>query len=136
MIIETDLILAVASRTDRHHEEAAAVIRNVRPLRLSPYAIIELDLLMLSGRFRADAIGFHAALERMLSYYNIDVVRPSPRHAALGWELRSKYGLTYFDSLHAAVALTKGEPIVSYDAIYSKVRSLSYLRPRDALKRL
>jgi len=54
VIIETDLILAAASRTDRHHEEAAAVIRNVRPLRLSPYAIIELDLLMLSGRFRAE----------------------------------------------------------------------------------
>ena len=136
-LIETDMILALASSTDKHHNEAVKIIREIRPLRLSPYALIELDLLVLSGKFEVRVPDFYENLSETLQYYNLEIIKPNPRHLARGQELRRKYNLTYFDSLHASTAIVENEILISYDKIYSNVKELKYLTPRDALiKRL
>jgi len=134
VIVETDLILALASRRDRHHSEAVKVVKSVKPLRLSPYALIELDLLILSGRLKAKIPLFYKALAKTLSYYSIDIVKPSPQHMAKAWKLREKYRLTYFDSLHASTAIAENDILVSYDKTYLGVEELRYLTPREILE--
>lgn len=135
VLIETDVILALASSTDKHHNEAVKIVKSVRPLRLSPYTLIELDLLILSGRLEVKIPSFYDGLSKTLSYYGLEVVRPSPKHVEKGWELRKKYGLTYFDSLHASAAIVEGEVLVSYDRTYQNIEELRYLTPEEALKR-
>lgn len=130
-LIETDIILAVSSPNDKRHGEARSALRGLRGrAALSPYALIELDLLLLSGRLRvADAAAFYDALKDALAYYWLDVLAPSPDHLARARELRREHGLTYFDSLHAAAALASGEEIVSYDPVYDRVPGLKRVHP-------
>lgn len=135
-LIETDLILALASSTDKHHKEAVKLIKKVKPLKLSPYALIELDLLILSGKLKAEIPEFYRGLSEVLSYYGLEVISPTPKHVAKSWELRERYGITYFDSLHAATAIIENETLVSYDRTYSNVEGLRYLSPEEALREL
>lgn len=50
VIVETDFIIALSSPSDAHHSEAVRVLRrNIGGLRLSPYALVEFDLLVKAG---------------------------------------------------------------------------------------
>jgi len=135
VLIETDIILALASAGDKHHREAVEVVRSIKPLRLSPYALVELDLLILSGRIEVRIPEFYEGLANTLIYYGIEVVKPSPKHFEKAWKLRERYGLTYFDSLHASTAIVENEVLVSYDRIYSNVKELRCITPQEALRR-
>jgi len=134
-LIETDVILALASSTDKHHSEAVEIIRKVKPLKLSPYALVELDLLILSGKLKVEVQKFYEGLSEVLSYYGLEIIAPSPKHLAKSWELRGRYNVTYFDSLHAGAAIIENEALISYDKTYSNIKELKYLSPREALKR-
>jgi predicted nucleic acid-binding protein len=130
-LIETDTILAAASPTDKHHGTALRVLRGARPLLLSPYSLVELDLLISSSRFRVVLPDFYWALENLLAYYSVGILQPQPRHLSKALALRAEYGLSYFDSLHAAVALSTGATLVSFDRRYAGVRGLAYLHPSE-----
>lgn len=124
----------MTSKKDRHHNEAVKIIKNIRPLKVSPYAFLELDLLIISGKIEVKIPIFYEASEKTFSYYDIEVVKPSLKHLMKGWELREKYNLTYFDSLHASTAVVENETLVSYDNKYSDIKELKYLRPEETLR--
>jgi len=134
-LIETDIILALISITDRHHNDAVKIIKKVKPLKLSPYTIIELDLLIISGKIEVKMPVFYENLMETLRYYNVEIVKPSPKHLVKGWKLREKYGLTYFDSLHASTAIIENEPLISYDKSYQNIEELRYITPQEALEK-
>ena len=73
-------------------------------------------------------------MEKAFSYYDIEVVKPSLKHLMKEWELREKYNLTYFDSLHASTAVVENETLISYDNKYSDIKELKYLRPEETLR--
>jgi len=100
-LVETDMILAAASSKDRHHDVALKVLQRAKPLLLSPFSLIELDLLMSSGRIMVVLPDFYRALEGLLMFYSIDVPPPQPLHLEKASALRAKYRLSYFGSLHA-----------------------------------
>jgi len=137
-LIETDVVLAVSSIGDLHHAEAVRLLEVFRGrLMLSPFTLVEGDLLVRSGRFKVKSLSnFHEALENLLDLYEVRVLAPRPRHHAVAEELRGRVPeLTYFDSLHASVALVEGAELISYDTVYAHVAGLSRVHPRDALKR-
>jgi len=133
VIIETDILVALASREDKHHLEAKEVLEKADSVSLSPYSLFELDLLIASGVIKVEPTAFYRALADVLSYFEITILRPEPSHLATAWELRNKYGLSFFDSLHAAVAIEERDILVSYDRAYSSVKELTYIRPADLL---
>ncbi|MGC9149205.1 MAG: type II toxin-antitoxin system VapC family toxin [Sulfolobales archaeon] len=135
-VIETDIILTLISSRDKRHREAVEIIRSIKTLKMSPYALIKLDLLILFNRLEVKLSEFYEAFSKMLSYYDIEIIKPNPKHLTKGWELREKYGLTYFDSLHASVALIENETLISYDKRYLGLRELKYLTPQEALRLL
>ncbi len=131
-IIETDIIVATIDPTDPHHMESRRIIANTGKCMLSPYTLIELDLLIRSGNIVVkDYEGFWYGLKKIMNRYNIAIIIPDPLHHAEAEKLRKTYGLTYFDSLHASVALLEKKPIVSYDErAYSKINGLEYIHPQ------
>ena len=72
---------------------------------------------------------FLKLLGETLKFYNVDVVKPRALHVAKAYELRLKYDLSFFNSLHAATAIIEKTPLLSYDRIYGKVKELSYINP-------
>ena len=135
-LIETDMLLAAASPRDRHHATALEILRSVKPLILSPYSLIELDLIVCSGRIRVVLPDFYWALESLIAYHGIGVLPPQLLHLEKALALRAGHGLSYFDSLHAAVAVSAGATLVSFDRQYATVRELSYTHPRELLEKL
>ena len=133
-LIETDVLIASLDNSDPNHDEARELIAEKKRLALSPYSLTELDLLIRSGSIKVkDYVMFWRKLEEMLNHYGIIVVKPRPTHYAEASVARSKYGLTYFNSLHSAVALTEGMTLISYDRrAYEKVNGLRYSHPREA----
>ncbi|RLF18430.1 MAG: hypothetical protein DRZ82_08210 [Thermoprotei archaeon] len=134
VVIETDMIVALASESDKHHHEARTLLRKLSNIKLSPYSLIELDLLLASGNIVVKAKLFYEALKSVLAYYNISVLKPDPLHFAVAWNFRKKYGLTFFDSLHAAVAVRENDMLVSFDRKYSIVKELKYVHPLSLLE--
>lgn len=131
VIIETDILVALASKTDKHHSEAKNIVSRLKSIKLSPYALIELDLLISSKLIIVKLPDFYERLNDLLMYYNISVLPQRASHFAKAWKLRQKYGLTYFDSLHAAAAIEENDILVSYDRKYSGVKELKYRYSRD-----
>lgn len=134
VVIETDLILALASKTDKHHKEAIDIVRNVKYLTLSPYTLIELDLLIRLNKLKVILPDFYIALDQLVQFYNIGITQIKPVHIVIAQKLREAYNLTYFDSLHAAVAITENDVLLSYNQVYSKISELKYLHPSKMLK--
>lgn len=133
VVIETDIILALAFKTDKHHSEATYIVRNIKPLTLSPYTLVELDILIRLGKINVALPDFYNALDQVVQFYSISIAQAKPIHMTLAKRLRESYGLTYFDSLHAAVAISEDDVLVSYNQVYSKIPELKYLHPSKML---
>jgi len=133
-VLETDFLVALINKRDFHHTEAVQYLERSEELRLSPYAILELDLMILSRKLEvADYQRLFEYLGEALALYDVVVEAVDLGHFPVAKRLRERYGLTYFDSLHASVAILIGEPIVSYDRAYSSVEGLKHIDPRKAL---
>jgi len=132
MLIETDILLALVSVKDKHHMEALKLIDKLEgKLVLSPYSLIELDLIIRSGRILiSDIPAFYQAISTFLDYRRIRRIPPKPVYHAEAYRLRQKYGeLAYFDSLHAAISMTEKLEHISYDTVYEKVKEVNYVHP-------
>jgi len=93
---------------------------------LSPFSLVELDLLVLSGRIMVkDHSRFLKCVQEDLERYGVELASASVSIHVLASELREKHGLKYFDSLHYATAVNLGLPILSSDKAYGK---LAYTR--------
>ena len=135
VLIETDILIALVRKRDRHHKEALTLFEEQgEELLLSPYSIIELDALIWSNALRVkDKQEFFALLSETLNYYNVKTIYPSPLHVCKAYQLRSNYGLTFFGSLHAATAIIERLTLISYDRSYGRVKELNYLHTSEYL---
>lgn len=129
VLIETDFLIALASKNDRHHDEVRGLLEKLDTINLSPYSLVELDLLLASRKIIVKIPDYYEVLDSVLSYYGMAVSTPDPTHFHQAWILRKRYGLTFFDSLHAATAIKGGEVLISYDDRYSAIRELKYRHP-------
>ena len=84
MIIELDLLIALARKNDRYHNEVVRIFEEKgHEMKLSPYAILEIDLLILSGKLQVkNHTIFLKLLDNTLSYYEVEIVKPTFNHAA------------------------------------------------------
>jgi len=100
-------------------------------MQLSPYSLIELNLLIRSKEVIVRDIGaFYTALNSLLEYRSVNLLPSKPLYHAKAYELRRKHRqLTYFDSLHAAVTIIEGAELVSYDKKYANITGLKYNLP-------
>ncbi|TET18737.1 PIN domain-containing protein [Candidatus Bathyarchaeota archaeon] len=132
ILIETDILLALISPEDKHHTETTRLLDKILgDSRLSPYSLIELDLLLRSGEIVVREVKtFYTTLSNLFKYREISLLPAKPINHGEAYELRRKYKeLTYFDSLHAAVGIAENLELVSYDKEYAKITELEYNHP-------
>ena len=90
ILIETDILLALISHEDEHHAEAVSLLNSfLSGSTLSPYALIELNLLLRCGEIVVREVkSFYAALGTLLKYRNIALSPVKPTYHSEAHELR------------------------------------------------
>lgn len=128
-MVESDFLVALSRTDDQYHAHARRIISSGETLFLSPYSLIELSL--ASRAVGEDISGFMDALSRIFDGYdNLQQIQDRAEYHARAAALESKYWLSYFDSLHAAVAIEEGHTMISSDGQYGKVTELTLMHPR------
>lgn len=129
ILVETGFLLALNPR-DKHHKWALSILERARSgeftLYISPVAPIELSLILKSKAYNEKDI------LQVLSAMNIIIRRytrphyPSLEleHIIYASELRMEYHkLTFFDSLHASIALLHNLTYYDLDEVIKEVIS-------------
>lgn len=91
-------------------------------------AYMEYELVLRSRGYSSEAILGDIEVFRRIE--NLGEVPLTARVIVEATRLRDKYGLTYFDSLHAASALHHDKTIISTGKAYQKVPGLRTIDPR------
>ncbi|MEM2982127.1 MAG: PIN domain-containing protein [Candidatus Bathyarchaeia archaeon] len=131
--METDVLLALISLKDKHHADALRLVDSLLgEVKISPYSFIELDLLLKYGEILVeDLSAFYDVLSELLRYRQIDTYPLRFEYHREAFRLRGGHkNLTYFDSLHAAVAIVENLEIVSYDKGYERLTNVKYIHPK------
>lgn len=128
MLIETDVLLAVINPNDPLRGYARKVFDLV-DLLLSPFSLLELHLLARARKL--EIINFEVFardLATLLALQGIRILSDDPRYHSEAAALESGFGLTFFDSLHAAVAKREHEVIASFDRSYDRLGKVGVKR--------
>jgi predicted nucleic acid-binding protein len=143
-VIEVDMLLAYLVTEDRHHSIASkyfskAMSGEVTKPSITPFALQELELGIRAGKIlphgklaknEGDAGAFMNEICEALELYDIRIGSVECSSFAKAAEIREKYDLTYYDSLHAASALNyEDKTIVSTDPKYDVVKDLKRINP-------
>jgi predicted nucleic acid-binding protein len=123
--------LALISTEDKHHADVRRLLDSLLgDMKISPYSLIELDLLLKSEEIIVKEVKtFYDTLSELFEYRRISTLPTRPEYHREAFRLRKKYDLTYFDSLHAAVGIIENLELVSYDKEYAKVTESNYVHP-------
>jgi len=124
MLIETDVLLAAINPDDPLRPYSIKVLDEQREtdLLLSPYSLLELSLLERAGKFEIP--NFERFSVDLRDLFQAKSIRPLPdkiMYHSQGRVLESRFKLTFFDSLHAAVAKVEKETLASFDKSYDKL---------------
>lgn len=133
-VIELDLLIGLVNRDDHLHRIAIKFFemvrdRMVRDVSIATSALMEYSLVLRSKGIPETEIQRDIALFR--SIRNIGEAYLTSETLIKATELRMIYGLTYFDSLHAATAILRDGVIISTDKAYSKIDTIKHIDPRQ-----
>ncbi len=135
-VVELDMLVALVNRHDRFHKLADELFAKVAAgkvrVAVAASALVEYELLLRSRGYpekdvRRDLRAFKELLPDVPLSSDVVVIAS---------EMREEYGLTYFDSLHAASALVLDGVIVSMDRDYEGVKGLKAVKPEEFLAEL
>ena len=105
---------------------------------LTPFAIQELELAVRARKIlphgkvannETEVTSYINEICQAMDFYGIEVLSVRCDLIAKAAEIREKYGLSYYDSHHAAAALSYDKEIVSTDRQYDKVEGLRRIDP-------
>jgi predicted nucleic acid-binding protein len=122
VLIETDIILAALNPHDPVNSAARKVLDH-GSLLLSPYSLLEVNLLARAGKLEIQNFGdFAADMGRLMDACSISVLSDRIEYHSTAKRLEARFRLTFFDSLHAAVSKVQREILVSFDKAYDRLR--------------
>ncbi len=126
-LIETGFLLALNPR-DRNHGWALKLLeegrRGLVELYISPAAPVEASLILRGRGLSEEEVreALEAMEDAILLYTRPRYVQLSLAHAALAARFRSRHPeLTFFDSLHAAVAVAEGLAYYDLDGVLKRI---------------
>ncbi|MFQ5711023.1 MAG: type II toxin-antitoxin system VapC family toxin [Candidatus Geothermarchaeales archaeon] len=133
MLIEADILFAHIKKSDPLKEAAEKVLRRIldRDLRVeaSSEVVDEVVIWHKSRGYVADHI---KTVLSLISAIPIDYVPLTPEIAITALILTEEHGLSYFDSFHAATAISRPDKtIISSDEVFDGVPGLRRIHPRD-----
>lgn len=119
---------------DPLREHGIRVFEEGKNIIFSPFSLVELSLLWRSKKLEIqDWEEFSAALSDLMVSKEVHLISDKPSYHYQAVLLEKQYNLTFFDSLHAAVAKIKGETLVSFDKSYDRLAGSGVKRidPRE-----
>jgi predicted nucleic acid-binding protein len=133
LLIETDIILALIKMDDPLRQYAVKVFE-LENLILSPFSLLELNFLKRFGKIEIrDPETFTSSLSEIINSNGVRLIPDKPSYHHQASLLESEFRLTFFDSLHAAVAKSEGETLLSFDPAYDRAERAGVKR-RDPRK--
>ena len=132
-VIELDMLIAFVNSSDRHHAAADNLFLKIKEGKIKDVSVASSAYLEYELVHKSTGQSERETREelRMFGIYpnlgeeemNLEVLVEASR-------LREVYGLTFFDSLHAASALMKDGKIISRDECYDRVKGLERVEVR------
>jgi len=122
MYLDADLIYALIKKKDRHEELAEKILSEEGKFYTSIVTLLELEIIVkreLSDELSMEILGL---VKKKIPALTIKALDSNIMQSSLN--LRKKYGLGIFDSIHAATALANDKKIASTDRIYDRIPSL------------
>jgi len=124
-LIETDTIIGFLNKGDIFHEESNEIFEKISngelDAEISSVSLIELQLIYKSKKieyqFEFDLAEFQAI--KNLKWAPLTVVS-----SLTAINLRKRYNLTFFDSLHVGIAFNLDMQIISQDKKYDNISGL------------
>jgi len=124
-LIETDTIIGFLNKGDIFHEESNEIFEKISngelDAEISSVSLIELQLIYKSKKieyqFEFDLAEFQAI--KNLKWAPLTVVS-----SLTAINLRKRYNLTFFDSLHVGIAFNLDNQIISQDKKYDNISGL------------
>ena len=129
--IETDMIFAFLNENDHHHETSSKLFAKITSgfkVELPSSALIEMELIYKSEGRETDLI-HHVG--NLITVPNMTTVPLTPETILLAIKLREDYGLSFFDSHHAASALQGDGKIIGTDQAFKRVKALEVIDPHE-----
>ncbi|MGI0078754.1 MAG: type II toxin-antitoxin system VapC family toxin [Nitrososphaerales archaeon] len=122
MLVETDVLLAALNSSDPVNEQALKILDQA-PL-LSPFSLLETSLLARAGKLEISDYGdFWKDLGALLGTFSVEVLSDRTLYHSVARKFESRFKLTFFDSLHAAVSKVEGEILASFDHAYDRLKN-------------
>jgi len=133
-VIEVDMLIAFVNVLDKYHKIASRlmdriVTGKIRNVKVAASAYLEYELILRSRGYSEEDIREDLYCFKNLA--NLGEVSLTVDVLLKASELREKYGLTFFDSLHGATALLLDRMIISVDEDYGKVEGLKVVNPAE-----
>ena len=96
---------------------------------LSPFSLQETNLLGRAGKLEIRNYDeFAKDLGSLLSAFSIKIINDRPEFHSVARKFESRFRLTFFDSLHAAISKQEGEALASFDRAYDKLEGAGVKR--------
>lgn len=122
MYVDTDILYALLKPNDCHLEFAKKILSANENPYTSVITFVELEIVVkreisdfLSQNILDATIGKAPALK---------IVELNQKILKKSLELRKKFGLGIYDSIHAATAITKDKKIASADHVFDRIKEL------------
>ena len=133
-VIELDMLIAFVNPLDKHHTIASDLFMKIRDRRIknvstAASAYLEYQLVHKSRGYGESEI--RRDLEMFRVFPNIGERNLSLNTLIQASEFREKYGLSFFDSMHAATAVLADQKIISKDQTYERITGLVRLDPQE-----
>lgn len=127
------MMIAYVNSADKLHPTATRLFEKIlngeiRGIAIPASAYLEYEIVLRSKGYPPQDI-----IEDIEAFQAIKQIKEKTLTAhiiALAASLRQKHDISYFDSLHAATALTYDKTIISVDKDYRKIPQLNVINPR------
>ena len=121
LLFEADVLLAALNPSDPLNAPARKVMGQ-EALLLSPFSLLEVDLLAKAGKLVISNFDIFAKdLTVLLEASSIRILNDRAEYHSEARRFESEFNLTFFDSLHGAVSKVQEEPIASFDKAYDRL---------------
>ncbi|KPV62057.1 MAG: PIN domain protein [Candidatus Bathyarchaeota archaeon BA1] len=132
-VIELDMLIAFVNPLDKHHAITSNLFMKIRDRQIknvstTASAYLEYQLIHKARGYGESEI--RRDLEMFRVFPNLGERNLSLNILIKASELRDKYGLSFFDSLHAATAMLTDQKVISSNQTYDRIAGLVRLDPQ------
>ncbi len=127
--IETEFLFSLAS-DHRFNKIVAQILdlamhKRIRVICLASGFLEAIIVLKSRGMKESSIMSVMAAMISRLKKSKIDTIEPITLKPLLGFlGLRERYAITFYDALHAAMALDASAMLISNDQVYDNIRGM------------